>query len=151
MKNYDLDPVYYYTAPGLAWDSSLKITGIRLDLLSDPRSSKYVGDVWKRYQKNFADIRTTEAPKFCRFFVWRESSQFDCQNLRNFADFGKFRLHFFCTVLYLVLNEEKRKKGNKKEKLTESLHLTVIIAVIIRRSNDNMTETKITAESTKLL
>ena len=28
---------------------------------------------------------------------------------------------------YFVLNEEKRKQGNKKEKLTESLHLTVKI------------------------
>ena len=36
---------------------------------------------------------------------------------------------------YLVLNEEKRKQGNKKEKLTESLHLTVKIA---RRSNYNI-------------
>ena len=51
--------------------------------------------------RNFADIRTIEAPKFRRFFVWSESSQFDCRNSRNFAYFGKFRLHFFCTVLYL--------------------------------------------------
>ena len=29
---------------------------------------------------------------------------------------------------HLVLNEEKRKQGNKKEKLTESLQLTVKIA-----------------------
>ena len=35
----------------------------------------------------------------------------------------------------MVLNEEKRKQGNKKEKLTESLHLTVKIA---RRSNYNI-------------
>ena len=27
----------------------------------------------------------------------------------------------------MVLNKEKRKQGNKKEKLTESLHLTVKI------------------------
>ena len=26
MKNYDLDPVCYYTAPCLVWDASLKIT-----------------------------------------------------------------------------------------------------------------------------
>ena len=37
---------------------------------------------------------------------------------------------------YLVLNEEKRKQGNKKEKLVESLHVMV---KIVRRSNDNMT------------
>ena len=35
----------------------------------------------------------------------------------------------------LVLNEEERKQGSKKEKLTESLHLTVKIA---RRSNYNI-------------
>ena len=40
---------------------------------------------------------------------------------------------------YLILiNEEKRKQRNKKEKLTESLHLKVKI-VITRRSNDNVT------------
>ena len=36
----------------------------------------------------------------------------------------------------MVLNEEKRKQGNKKEKLTESLHLKVKIA---RKLNDNQT------------
>ena len=36
----------------------------------------------------------------------------------------------------MILNKEKRKQGNKEEKQTESLHLTVKIA---RRSNDNMT------------
>ena len=36
LKIYGLDPVYYFTAPGLAWDACLKITGIDLELLSDP-------------------------------------------------------------------------------------------------------------------
>ena len=36
MKNYQLDPAWYYTAPGLAWDSCLKKTGVELELLSDP-------------------------------------------------------------------------------------------------------------------
>ena len=35
LKNYGLDPVYYYTAPGLAWDACLKMTKINLELLSD--------------------------------------------------------------------------------------------------------------------
>ena len=35
----------------------------------------------------------------------------------------------------MVLNEKQRKKGNKKEKLTESLHLTVKIA---KRLNYNI-------------
>ena len=36
LKIYGLDPVYYYTAPGLAWDACLKMTNIDLELLSDP-------------------------------------------------------------------------------------------------------------------
>ena len=35
LKNYGLDPVYYFTAPGLAWDACLKITDIDLELFSD--------------------------------------------------------------------------------------------------------------------
>ena len=36
LKIYGLDPVYYFTAPGLAWDACLKMTSIELELLSDP-------------------------------------------------------------------------------------------------------------------
>ena len=35
LKNYGLDPVYYYTTPGLARDACLKMTNINLELLSD--------------------------------------------------------------------------------------------------------------------
>ena len=35
-ENYDLDSCWYYTAPGLAWDACLKLTEIKLELLSDP-------------------------------------------------------------------------------------------------------------------
>jgi len=35
MKNYSLDPCWYYTAPGLSWDAMLKKTQIKLELLHD--------------------------------------------------------------------------------------------------------------------
>ena len=35
INNYKLDPAHYYTAPGLAWDAALKVTGVNLELLSD--------------------------------------------------------------------------------------------------------------------
>jgi hypothetical protein len=34
--NYGLDPAWYYTSPGLAWDAALKLTGVEVDLMSDP-------------------------------------------------------------------------------------------------------------------
>ena len=36
LKIYGLDPAHYFTAPGLSWDACLKMTGIELELLSDP-------------------------------------------------------------------------------------------------------------------
>ena len=31
IKNYNLDPAHYYTAPGLAWDAALKVTDVELE------------------------------------------------------------------------------------------------------------------------
>ena len=36
LENYQLDPAWYYTSPGLAWDTALKKTEVRLELLRDP-------------------------------------------------------------------------------------------------------------------
>ena len=38
MNHYRLDPAWYFSAPGLAWDAALKITKVQLKLLSDPDS-----------------------------------------------------------------------------------------------------------------
>ena len=35
-KHYELDPLWYYTAPGLSWDALLKHSKVELELLSDP-------------------------------------------------------------------------------------------------------------------
>ena len=35
MKRYGLDPAWYFTSPGLAWDAALKVTKIESELLSD--------------------------------------------------------------------------------------------------------------------
>jgi hypothetical protein len=35
LSNYKLDPCHYFTAPGLAWDACLKMTEIKLELLTD--------------------------------------------------------------------------------------------------------------------
>ena len=35
LKNYSLDPAWYYTSPGLSWDALLKLSGVKLELLTD--------------------------------------------------------------------------------------------------------------------
>ena len=58
-KVYGLDALHYYTAPGLAWDTMLKFTKIKLDLISDPDMNFMVesgirggiSTIMKRYAK----------------------------------------------------------------------------------------------------
>ena len=40
LRHYELDPSYYVSSPNLAWDSMLKLTGVVLDLISDPEIFK---------------------------------------------------------------------------------------------------------------
>ena len=35
LKFYDLDPCHYFTSPGLSWDAMLKMTHVKLELISD--------------------------------------------------------------------------------------------------------------------
>ena len=35
LKFYDLDPCHYFTSPGLAWDAMLKMTNVKLELISN--------------------------------------------------------------------------------------------------------------------
>ena len=35
LKFYDLDPCHYFTSPGLSWDAMLKMTNVKLELISD--------------------------------------------------------------------------------------------------------------------
>ena len=35
LKNYNLDPCHYFSAPGLSWDAMLKMTKVKLEKISD--------------------------------------------------------------------------------------------------------------------
>ena len=100
LKIYGLDPVYYFTAPQLAWDACLKMTGVNLELLSKPNmllmfekgirggismisnrygeaNNKYMG---KRYNKN-------ELNKYLMYL--------DANNLYGYAMSEKLPTHGF--------------------------------------------------------
>ena len=99
LKNYGLDPVYYYTAPGLAWDAMLKITKINLELLSDidmllmvekgirggvSMISNRYGKANNKYMK---DYNKKEASKYLMYV--------DANNLYGWAMAQKLPIHNF--------------------------------------------------------
>lgn len=44
LENYELDPVHSYTAPGLTWKAALKMTKVKLDLLTDIDQHIFIED-----------------------------------------------------------------------------------------------------------
>ena len=36
LKFYGLDPCHYFSSPGLSWDAMLKMTGVKLEQISNP-------------------------------------------------------------------------------------------------------------------
>ena len=42
LQYYGLDPAHYFTSPGLSWDAMLKMTNIRLNLISDVDMHQFV-------------------------------------------------------------------------------------------------------------
>ena len=99
LKIYKLDPVYYYTTPGLAWDACLKITNIQLELLSDVNmllmfekgirggisiiSNRY-GEANNKYMKKF------NKKKLNKFLMY-----LDANNLYGWAESQKLPTHGF--------------------------------------------------------
>ena len=99
LKIYKLDPVYYFTAPGLAWDACLKMTNIQLELLSDVNmllmfekgirggisiiSNRY-GEANNKYMKKF------NKKKLNKFLMY-----FDANNLYGWAMSQKLPTHGF--------------------------------------------------------
>ena len=79
MANYGLDPLWYYTSPGLAWDACLKLTDIKLDLISAPDMYLFVekgirggiSTITKRYaaanNMYMADYKPGLASKFITY------------------------------------------------------------------------------------
>ena len=61
LENYELDPAWYFTSPGLAWDASLKKTKVKLELLADIDMLQMIE---KRHQRRcFNDFKQTRKSK----------------------------------------------------------------------------------------
>ena len=42
LQYYKLDPTHYFTSPGLSWDAMLKMTGIKLELMTDVDTFQFI-------------------------------------------------------------------------------------------------------------
>ena len=100
MLNYGLDPAHYYTSPGLAWDACLKMTEVKLELLSDVDMllmiEKGIRGGVSMVSKRFARANNKYmGDKFDREKVSRYIQYLDANNLYGMAMSMKLPTHRF--------------------------------------------------------
>ncbi len=89
-KTYGLDPLHYYTSPGLVWDAMLKYTKIELDLISDPNMYQMIeregirggiSSIMKRHSKaNHKYLKDYDPQKPSQYIMY-----LDANNLYGWA------------------------------------------------------------------
>ena len=89
LKYYGLDPCHYFSSPGLSWDAMLKMSGVKLEKISD--IGKYlfiekglrggISYIAKRYAKANNKCINDYDPKKQSTFI----SYFDMNNLYGWA------------------------------------------------------------------
>ena len=88
-KNYGLDPPHYFTSPGLSWDAMLKMTGIRLELMSDVDMFQFIEKGMRGGTSYIANRYGKANNKYMKEYDDKEPSKYimylDANNLYGWA------------------------------------------------------------------
>ncbi|VVC30380.1 Hypothetical protein CINCED_3A014561 [Cinara cedri] len=137
LRDFKLDPVYYYTTPGFAWNAMLRKTGVKLELLKDTdmylmfeqgireglsqssiiyskANNKYIGErEKKKHQRNISQI-------------WMQIISMDgrCVNIYHTKGFKWCNPDLFNTENFFKMKDDQEKSYIFEEdmKYPEELH-----------------------------
>ena len=59
LETYGLDPIHYYSLPGLSWDVMLKYTGVEVELIMDPDMHQMVEKSMRGFISNISHRNAT--------------------------------------------------------------------------------------------
>ena len=100
LEKYKLDPAYYLTSAALAWDGMLKVTGVEIELLTDPNMYLFfeegirggVSSAMKRYSKaNNVYMKENDPEKPDVFIEYLDKNSLYATMLCKPLPIGKFR------------------------------------------------------------
>ena len=89
LRFYELDPCHYFSSPGLSWDAMLKMTGVKLEKISDfdkylfieKRLNGGISYIAKKYAKaNNKYMKDDDPKKPSKFIIY-----LDLNNLYGWA------------------------------------------------------------------
>ena len=99
LKFYGLDPCHYFSSPGLSWDAMLKMTGVKLEKISD--IDKYlfiekglrggISYIAKRYAKaNNKYMKDYDPKKPSKFITYLDMNNLYGWAMSNYLPYGRF-------------------------------------------------------------
>ena len=100
LKFYGLDPCHYFSSPGLSWDAMLKMTGIKLEKISD--IDKYlfiekglrggISYIAKRYAKaNNKYMKNYDPKKPSKFITCLDVNSLYDWTMNSYLPYGEFK------------------------------------------------------------
>ena len=100
LKYYGLDPCHYFSSPGLSWDAMLKMTGVKLEKISD--IDKYlfiekglrggISYIAKRYAKaNNKYMNDYDSKKLSTFITYLDMNNLYGWRLSDYLPYGGFK------------------------------------------------------------
>ena len=89
LEKYKLNPAHYITAPALAWDAMLKMTGVKLELLTESDAHLFFERGIRGGASTITNRYSKANNKYMKDFDSNESSKcieyFDANNLYGWA------------------------------------------------------------------
>ena len=89
LRFYGLDPCHYFSSPGLSWDAMLKMTGVKLEKISDTDKYLFIEKGLRRGISYIAKIYAKANNKYMNDFDPKKQSTFisflDMHNLYRWA------------------------------------------------------------------
>ena len=100
LKFYGLDPCHYFSSPGLSWDAMLKMTGVKLEKISD--IDKYlfiekglrggISYIAKRYAKaNNKYMKNYDPKKSSKFITYLDMNNLHDWAMSGYLPYGGFK------------------------------------------------------------
>ena len=100
LKYYGLDPCHYFSSPGLSWDAMLKMTGVKLEKISD--IDKYlfiekglrggISYIAKRYAKGNNKYTNDYDPKKpSKFITYLDMNSLYGWTMSEYLPYGRFK------------------------------------------------------------
>ena len=90
LKFYELDSCHYFSSPGLHWDAMLKITGVKLEKISEKGGISYIANRYARANNKYT--RDYDPKKPSTFITYVDMNNLYGWAMNQYLPYGEFKV-----------------------------------------------------------